>query len=41
MLKPQNSPTREMITLDGLFAFKVDFDGVGLTENWQNARAGH
>ena len=37
MLKPQNSPTREMITLDGLFAFKVDFDGVGLTENWHNA----
>jgi beta-glucuronidase len=37
MLKPQNSPTRETIILDGLFAFKVDFDGVGLTENWQNA----
>ena len=37
MLKPQNSPTRETITLDGLFAFKVDFDRVGLTEGWQNA----
>ncbi|MFZ0708646.1 MAG: sugar-binding domain-containing protein [Terrimicrobiaceae bacterium] len=37
MLKPQDSPTRETITLDGLFRFKVDFDRVGLTENWQNA----
>ena len=30
MLKPQDSPTRETITLDGLFAFKVDFDRAGL-----------
>ena len=37
MLKPQDSPTRETITLDGLFRFKVDFDRVGLAENWQNA----
>ena len=37
MLKPQDSPTRETITLDGLFAFKVDFDRAGLTESWQNS----
>ncbi|MFE4080087.1 beta-glucuronidase [Paenarthrobacter sp. YIM B13468] len=38
MLKPQNSPTRELINLDGLYSFKVDFERSGLTEKWQNAR---
>ncbi|WP_369046249.1 beta-glucuronidase [Sinomonas sp. P10A9] len=38
MLKPQNGPTRELVSLDGLFAFKVDSDNAGLREGWQNAR---
>lgn len=34
MLKPQNSPTRELINLDGLYAFKVDFDRAGHQDQW-------
>ncbi|MBD2766082.1 beta-glucuronidase [Kocuria sp. cx-455] len=36
MLRPQNSPTREMVTLDGTWRFAVDWDRTGLTDNWQN-----
>ncbi|WP_422933124.1 beta-glucuronidase [Sinomonas sp. P47F7] len=38
MLKPQNSPTRELVSLDGLYRFKVDAAGSGFREGWQNAR---
>ncbi|WP_427018526.1 beta-glucuronidase [Pseudarthrobacter sp. P1] len=34
MLKPQNSPTRELVNVDGLFAFKVDYDRTGAQERW-------
>jgi beta-glucuronidase len=34
MLKPQNSPTRELINLDGLYAFKTDFDRAGHQDKW-------
>lgn len=34
MLKPQNGPTRELINLDGLYAFKVDFERIGRQEKW-------
>jgi beta-glucuronidase len=38
MLKPQNSPTRELISLDGLYSFKVDADGSSLRDGWQSRR---
>lgn len=38
MLKQQNSATREIINLDGLYHFKVDTDRRGLTEQWQRSR---
>ena len=38
MLKPQNSPTRELVSLDGLYRFKVDADGTGLRDGWQDVR---
>ena len=34
MLKPQANSTRELVNLDGLYAFKVDFDRSGHTEEW-------
>lgn len=37
MLKPQNSPTRELVNLDGLYAFTVDAENTGLADGWQNA----
>lgn len=33
-MKPQNNATRELVNLDGLFAFRVDFDRAGLAEKW-------
>jgi beta-glucuronidase len=33
-LKPQNNAMREVVNLDGLFAFKVDTDRAGLSEQW-------
>lgn len=36
MLRPQNSPTREMVNLDGTWRFAVDRDRTGLTDQWQN-----
>jgi beta-glucuronidase len=38
MLKPQNGPTRELVNLDGLYSFKVDFESSGLREGWQDRR---
>lgn len=38
MLKQQNSPTREVINLDGLYHFKVDTNRTGLTDQWQCSR---
>ena len=35
MLKQQNSPTREIVNLDGLYDFKIDSDRVGHTTGWQ------
>lgn len=37
MLKPQNSPTRELINLDGLYRFRVDHEQAGIRDGWQNA----
>lgn len=37
MLKPQSSETRELVNLDGLYAFKVDFDRAGHREEWFKA----
>ncbi|MFJ2621312.1 beta-glucuronidase [Glutamicibacter sp. NPDC087344] len=34
MLKPQNSPTREMVNLDGLYAFRVDHQDEGFSARW-------
>lgn len=34
MLKPQTSPTRELLNLDGLWHFKVDTDRAGESERW-------
>lgn len=34
MLKPQSTKTRELINLDGLWQFKVDFKDEGLAQNW-------
>ena len=37
MLKPQASETREIVNLDGLYRFKVDFDRAGHQEEWFKA----
>ncbi|HEX9086523.1 MAG TPA: beta-glucuronidase [Arthrobacter sp.] len=34
MLKPQANETRELVNLDGLYRFKVDFDRAGHREEW-------
>jgi len=34
MLKPQTSSTRELVSLDGLWAFKVDVDRTAESERW-------
>jgi beta-glucuronidase len=34
MLKPQNSATRELSNLDGLWQFKVDFNDEGFSKHW-------
>lgn len=34
MLKPQAGPTRELVNLDGLYRFKVDFERAGHRERW-------
>ncbi len=34
MLKPQASATRELVNLDGLWQFKVDFNDEGFTQGW-------
>ena len=37
MLKPQANETREIVNLDGLYRFKVDFDRSGHREEWFKA----
>ncbi|WP_458780998.1 beta-glucuronidase [Arthrobacter sp. D3-16] len=37
MLKPQANETRELVNLDGLYRFKVDFDRAGHREEWFKA----
>lgn len=34
MLKPQSSSTRELVNLDGLWQFKVDFNDEGFGQSW-------
>ena len=34
MLKPQCGPTRDLVNLDGIYSFKVDFERQGLSEKW-------
>ena len=34
MLRPQSTSTRELVNLDGLWDFKVDFNGEGFNQNW-------
>ncbi len=34
MLRPQDTATHERKSLDGLWAFRVDVDGVGRIERW-------
>ena len=34
MLRPQTSATRELINLDGIWDFKVDFDDSGFSNGW-------
>lgn len=34
MLRPQNSATRELLNLDGLWQFKVDFNSEGFDQSW-------
>ena len=36
MLRPQNSPTRELVNLDGAWRFAVDRDRRGLADGWQD-----
>ena len=35
MLRPEITPTRELISLDGLWDFKLDEEGVGREQDWQ------
>lgn len=37
MLKPQASATRELVNLDGLYRFQVDFDRAGHRQEWFKA----
>ncbi|WP_144792350.1 beta-glucuronidase [Kocuria palustris] len=37
MLRPQTSPTRELVNLDGSWRFAVDWDRRGLADGWQSA----
>ncbi|MFM6966093.1 MAG: beta-glucuronidase [Rhodoluna sp.] len=34
MLRPQSTATRELLNLDGLWDFKVDFNSEGFNQNW-------
>ena len=38
MLRQQDSATRETKNLDGMWAFRIDHDGVGRAEGWPNGR---
>lgn len=34
MLKPQLNPARQLVSLDGIWEFKVDFNDEGFNQNW-------
>jgi beta-glucuronidase len=34
MLKPQLNPARQLVSLDGIWEFKVDFNNEGFNQNW-------
>ena len=36
MLHPQDNATRTAIRLDGMWRFRIDFEGKGLEEGWQD-----
>ncbi|MEY4714119.1 MAG: hypothetical protein RIQ37_449 [Actinomycetota bacterium] len=38
MLKPKQTTARELISLDGIWDFKVDFKDQGLSENWASKK---
>lgn len=38
MLKPQNSASRELVNLDGIWDFKVDFKDEGFQQNWASSK---
>lgn len=38
MLKPQNSSKRELVNLDGLWDFKVDFKDTGFSDSWWKSK---
>jgi beta-glucuronidase len=38
MLKPQNSASRELVNLDGIWDFKVDFQDEGFQKNWASKK---
>ena len=37
MIRPQDTTTRERVSLDGLWSFRLDTDGVGRQEGWAAA----
>lgn len=38
MLKPQLNPARQLVSLDGIWEFKVDFKDEGFNQNWAQAK---
>lgn len=38
MLRPQDSPTRQRLTLDGIWSFALDPGGIGRAQGWPSAR---
>lgn len=38
MLKPQSSASRELVNLDGIWDFKVDFQDEGFAQNWAGSK---
>ncbi len=37
MLKPQLNPARQLVSLDGIWEFKVDFNDEGFNQNWASS----
>ncbi len=40
MLYPKQSQTREVMSLNGLWNFKIDKDNIGKNEKWYQKKAG-